>query len=338
MTNCNDKIGNCDNNDSMLRRQRCMLMVVGLLLSSFCPNKQSAITVVSSFVVVTPTKSRTTTTTKNQFIDPRQCQPHLYSSNNNKDDDDDDQQPPKVHPSGNPYADPNYPDLEFINYDDPEYQIDLGIEDTRTSLSAKSDDELVLIEEMREERRRRNDEYQFQTYYKDVLKNGNEFYGEWTVYKTSTFLQNEKSEQRNVKDSEGIVIPPKFVKARGRGAASNSSGKNQPTFRAISKAFKEIDDTIDSIHSTDLERIRHVETIYSSNDDDASSDGDNDDDWLDTDTGLGKKQQRQNTDIDTTIVGTQETTEEEIMSNIYWPNPLAAIDFRGHQGNMVCGK
>mmetsp|Transcript_25848 Transcript_25848/g.31871 ORF Transcript_25848/g.31871 Transcript_25848/m.31871 type:complete len:110 (-) Transcript_25848:1181-1510(-) len=29
----------------------------------------------------------------------------------------------------NPYADPNYPELEFVNYDDPEYEVDQGVTD-----------------------------------------------------------------------------------------------------------------------------------------------------------------------------------------------------------------
>jgi hypothetical protein len=87
----------------------------------------------------------------------------------------------------NPYADPNYPDLEFVNYDDPEYQVDQGVGDEffdPTSTEAQ-------VEEMREERRMRNDEYQFETYYKDVLRNGEEYKGEWTIFQTSTFLGDD---------------------------------------------------------------------------------------------------------------------------------------------------
>jgi len=84
----------------------------------------------------------------------------------------------------NPYADPNYPDLEFVNYDDPEYRVDQGEE----LFDADSTEE--QIEAMREDRRMRNDEFQFETYFKDILKEGKEEYmGEWTVMQTSTFLQ-----------------------------------------------------------------------------------------------------------------------------------------------------
>ncbi len=84
----------------------------------------------------------------------------------------------------NPYADPNYPDLEFVNYDDPEYKVDMGLGDEFFDTSSTEE----RVEAMREERRVRNDEYQFETYYKDVLKEGKEFKGEWTVFRTSTFL------------------------------------------------------------------------------------------------------------------------------------------------------
>lgn len=51
----------------------------------------------------------------------------------------------------NPYADPNYPDLEFVNYDDPEYEVDQGDEYVAVSPDTTEEE----IEAMREERRRR---------------------------------------------------------------------------------------------------------------------------------------------------------------------------------------
>jgi hypothetical protein len=101
----------------------------------------------------------------------------------------------------NPYQDPNYPDLEFVNYADPEYQVDQGVGDE--FYDATSTEEQV--EAMREERRVKNDEYQFETYYKDILKNGEEFKGEWMVYHTSTFTDGEV-------DSNGR---PRLAKAAG---------------------------------------------------------------------------------------------------------------------------
>ena len=32
----------------------------------------------------------------------------------------------KDHQNSNPYADPNYPDLEFMDYSNPDYQVDMG--------------------------------------------------------------------------------------------------------------------------------------------------------------------------------------------------------------------
>lgn len=66
-----------------------------------------------------------------------------------KDDDEEEEEKKE-----NPYADPNYPDLEFVNYDDPEYQVDQGQGDEFYD----PDSTEAQIEEMREDRRRRNDE------------------------------------------------------------------------------------------------------------------------------------------------------------------------------------
>jgi len=91
----------------------------------------------------------------------------------------------------NPYADPNYPDLEFVNYDDPEYKVDQGEE----FFDASEDSTEAEIEAMREDRRRRNDEYQFETYHAECLKSGEQFKGEWTVYRTSTFMEGVDEEE-----------------------------------------------------------------------------------------------------------------------------------------------
>jgi hypothetical protein len=80
----------------------------------------------------------------------------------------------------NPYADPNYPELEFVNYDDPEYRVDQGVGDEFSDPTSTEEQ----IEAMREERRVKNDEYQFETYYRDILKEGQEYKGEWLVYQS----------------------------------------------------------------------------------------------------------------------------------------------------------
>jgi hypothetical protein len=91
----------------------------------------------------------------------------------------------------NPYQDPNYPELEFVDYSDPEYQVDQGVGDEFFDPSQSSPSTEEQVEAMREERRLRNDEFQFETYYKEILKEGQEFKGEWMVYHTSTFTDGE---------------------------------------------------------------------------------------------------------------------------------------------------
>ena len=71
--------------------------------------------------------------------------------------------------------------MEFVDYSDPEYVVDQGVGDEFFDTDAK-------VEEMREERRVKNDEFQFETYHADTLKSGDLYKGEWTVYRTSTFL------------------------------------------------------------------------------------------------------------------------------------------------------
>jgi hypothetical protein len=110
--------------------------------------------------------------------------------------------------SVNPYADPNYPDLEFVNYDDPEYSVDQSLQyDTE-----EKDEE--LLEKMREERRLSNDEYQYQTYWNSVWKAGEASYrGEWTIYYSSTFFpeldddDDDEEDASEVSEEDNIVWP-----------------------------------------------------------------------------------------------------------------------------------
>jgi len=97
--------------------------------------------------------------------------------------------------------------LEFINYDDPDYIVDQGVSDEifqSSSSSQEEDGTEEAIDAMREDRRRRNDEFQFETYHADVLKSGDAYKGEWTVYRTSTFL-SEGGDGGN--DGDGAVPP-----------------------------------------------------------------------------------------------------------------------------------
>jgi len=134
------------------------------------------------------------------------------------DDADDDEEDEKS--SKNPYADPSYPDLKFFDYSDPDYVVNQGIvgdelfpseaEHAAVEQAAKEEEEgdvEAKIEEMRENRRKRNDEYQFETYHKSMWKGGDEYRGEWTVYRTSTFLGDGGSGD-NDGEEEDAAAPP----------------------------------------------------------------------------------------------------------------------------------
>lgn len=119
----------------------------------------------------------------------------------------------------NPYADPNYPELEFVNYDDPEYKVDQGFGDNEV-FDDEEDKTLVEIEAMREDRRKRNDEYQFETYHATVLRGGEVALGEWTVFQTDTFLGSDIIKGRN---PEAAHVPrllkwDKILKVVSRGS------------------------------------------------------------------------------------------------------------------------
>jgi hypothetical protein len=213
------------------------------------------------------------------------------NDNDDEEDEDDENEPKKV----NPFADPNYPDLEFVDYSDPEYQVDQGTGE-EFSDPTSTDEEIEL---MRQDRRRRNDEYQFQTYFSSFLKSGDEYKGEWTVYKTSTFLPSMEMQ------ADGL---PRLVKA----------GK---PLKVVSSAYKTTVVT-DSPHPTDKERIRHEERAVADSEIDSDDDDDDEDD-----------------DDDNNMPPSPEAikTEKEIMKNKYWPEQLAATDFQGQQGTMCVG-
>jgi hypothetical protein len=151
----------------------------------------------------------------------------------------------------NPYQDPNYPDLEFVNYNDPEYFVDQGVGDeffdpTATSRGDPSTEEQV--EAMREERRMRNDEYQFETYYKEVLKEGKEYKGEWTVFTTSTFAEDTKNDA-----APGAI--PRIKKS------------SQP-IKVISRGERiEIESNEPSTHRLQNQRLLHHERVFTDSED-----------------------------------------------------------------------
>ena len=143
----------------------------------------------------------------------------------------------------NPFQDPNYPELEFVDYSDPEYQVDMGTGDEFFDPSSTEE----RVEAMREERRVRNDEYQFETYYKDVLKEGQEFKGEWIVFRTSTFIDGEKDANGRPRLSKAVG-PFKVI---SRGERVNIAGDKEEN----------------SENRLEYERILHHEKIYNDPDD-----------------------------------------------------------------------
>lgn len=214
----------------------------------------------------------------------------------------DDDEPSARNDAENPYADPNYPDLEFVNYADPEYYADQGSGDEFYDSSNASTEE--EIEKMREERRKQNDEYQFQTYFAEILKNGDTFKGEWTVYKSSSFLNHVAS------DSNGL---PRLVKV------------SKP-LKVQSRAYKIFDPE---------ERIIHEEVLATESSDPYES-------WqrdLDVDRGFGSHDEL---DGPITVKSKDEdnaeasTVAEETLIT-YWPQELQKLDFRGQQGIMCVG-
>lgn len=225
---------------------------------------------------------------------PSTRHPRLYAA---KDDDtttDDNQ-------SENPYADPNYPDLEFINYDDPDYQVDQGLTDGDEFLSSRDRDEaniqtLAEIEAMREERRRRNDEFQFETYHANVLRGGEVALGEWTVFQTDTFMGGDVVEGRHPQ----AVNVPRLLKW-------------DKVLKVVSRGSKVIVDA-EAEWRVDGERIVHEERLASVDDFPAFIDKDDAEELV------------------------WDETEMLHLENRFWPKDMESLDFRGPGGNMCVGK
>jgi hypothetical protein len=243
---------------------------------------------------------------------PRRLARQWQTADDDKDDDKDDEEDSAAKKE-NPYADPNYPQLEFIDYTDPNYQVNQGATDeffpaTNAEEEPSTEEQ---VEAMREERRRKNDEFQFQTYYTTVLQEGAEFMGEWTIYKADTFLP-ELAAQR-----DGAL--PRLLQA-GR------------TLKVVSSSHKEIvPATMEDQAPVDMERIFHAQRLADSKEDPIKAWKDD----VDPDSGFG----RQNKTVPNVPPPPEALEmEAEIMRNTYWPAALRAVDFRGPHGIMVVGK
>ena len=108
----------------------------------------------------------------------------------------------------------NYPfDLEFIDYDDPNYSVDQGFMEGEeyynpSTKGLNREETEAEVEKMREERRVQNDIFQFNTYFKNFVEEKT-WKGLWLEYRTSTFMDN--IDDKDKFDANGI---PKL--ARGR--------------------------------------------------------------------------------------------------------------------------
>ena len=228
----------------------------------------------------------------------------LHASANDADEEKDEGESEKP---ANPYADPNYPDLEFVNYDDPNYTIDMGIgddfvtpeEEARISSALSPEEADAAVEEMREDRRRRNDEFQFETYHASALKSGDSFRGEWEVYRTSSFLPGQE-------DRVNEYGMPSLVKAKD-------------VIRMVSSGRKVAVET-DSDRRVDGERIVHEEVA-----------------WVEDDGDEGAVAAAAESKDTSDKAKEYEEFEAEIRSNKYWPDKLGPYDFRGEQGIMCVG-
>jgi len=201
----------------------------------------------------------------------------------------------------NPYNDPRYPELEFVNYDDPNYEVDQGITDEKLIPVSVSTTEMdgteEEIEAMREDRRRRNDEFQFETYHADVLKSGEAYKGEWTVYRTSTFLDGDTDD-----DDDGDA-PPQLQRERVNRKVVSVGKKIVLPETEGGFEFR-----------VDGERIVNEERSASAND---FEDG-----------------EAQLDDIDT---GGGDSYSLDTVGRPFWPEEMKARDFRGDAGIMCVG-
>ena len=172
-----------------------------------------------------------------------------YSTPNNDEED-------ETNEKANPYADPNYPDLEFIDYSDPNYQVDMGLDDAVfMSQQEQNEADAEELESMREERRVRNDEFQFQSYFSTALQSGKVFQGEWTVYKC-LFPENDESS----------AAPPRLLRAASTYTVTSQASKQSVSSNQDSDTSGTKDEQFSS-----SEGIWHSEELIVEDEDDAAS-------------------------------------------------------------------
>jgi len=265
--------------------------------------------------------THTTTVAPHYTIDrlsrlPSSSATSLHATESDPSDDDTNDESSSSPPSENSYANPDYPELEFVNYDDPNYTVDQGVgdevyEDRSSALS--EDATLAEIESMREYRRKRNDEYQFETYHANILRGGERSLGEWTVFQTDTFMGAEVVEGRHP-EAKGV---PRLLKW-------------DRVLKVVSRGSKIVVDP-NAEWRVDGERIVHEERLATVDDFPTlmmmSEDGGEEDDDDNGEEGGGND-----------ALLKWESEDVAHVENTFWPSEMTALDFRGPGGIMCVGK
>ncbi|KAL7493959.1 hypothetical protein ACHAWT_002745 [Skeletonema menzelii] len=292
----------------MIKGTTVILVLLAAVVSTLLLDGVSAFSIVSPAVTSSApsTAAAFLTSSASSSLLSRRKHCLLFSSSS------DDQDADNSDDEDDAYADlkKDYPDLEFVNYNDPEYRMDRGLGDDDLDeqyLTAdKNDDEtLAEIERMREERRRKNDEYQFETYHASVLRGGEVCLGEWSVYQTDTFMGEDVIKGRN---EAAMGVPrllrwDKVLKVVSRGskiAVENTKDEDDKDWMRV-----------------DGERIVHEERLAT----------------LDDFPSLMTRS-------DDEEVEELLWEEEEVLhvEKTYWPREMSSLDFRGAGGNMCVGK
>jgi hypothetical protein len=192
---------------------------------------------------------------------------------------------------------------------DDDYDIDLS--NYSTFSSPLSDEEtLAEIEAMREERRRKNDEYQFETYHSKVLRGGEVTLGEWTVFQTDTFMGKEILSGRSVETENvpRLLRWDKVLKVVSRGSKIVVADEKMLLRNNDDKSWMRVDG----------ERIVHEERLAT----------------LDDFPSLMLRSEEEEVEE----LRWEEEERLHVDKNTYWPQEMTALDFRGAGGNMCVGK
>eukprot|EP00591_Stephanopyxis_turris_P008778 CAMPEP_0195530926 /NCGR_PEP_ID=MMETSP0794_2-20130614/34052_1 /TAXON_ID=515487 /ORGANISM="Stephanopyxis turris, Strain CCMP 815" /LENGTH=481 /DNA_ID=CAMNT_0040662549 /DNA_START=38 /DNA_END=1483 /DNA_ORIENTATION=+ len=202
-------------------------------------------------------------------------------------------------------AEEKFPEITYIDYDDPNYVVDQGLVDGEEMFAGGESDEETL-EKWREERRAANDEFQFETYYRSIQSNGAEYRGEWTTYGSTTFIPESGFDRNENGGYPGIVMAKRVKKV-------------------ISAAMRVLKDE-GAERRCDQDVIVHEEFEITSEKGEETLKKTRD---TDIDGGFG----RHNDDED----GEDGSSSRTPILERYAPSEMRAFDFRGEQGNMCVG-